>query len=180
MAVFQFRMPSLNPLLLDINIYYRILKASYSLTHFHLNLPHSLHYFPPVFGVWHAYSHCVRRTCAMFLTLWSCLEYPTLMEGSLSVLGVRVYNFPKLVTLEHLAAGLLLVSQRSEVAALLRATVERTRQRHADTHWPDVARSLELLIMEYVPALFHLGKRVRDLYWVHRQPYTGHHALIVL
>jgi hypothetical protein len=68
------------PILLDVNPYYRIIKAVYGASNVGLNIAGALHRHPLLFGVWHPYAHTLKRTRAAFLADWSNLEYVTLLH----------------------------------------------------------------------------------------------------
>jgi len=166
------------PLLADVNIHYRITKAVYSLTNSHLNIAGSLRDMPVLFGVWHAYAHLLRRTREVFMSVWSALEYPVFLERWELASTVKVYNFPKLITLEHMVVGLYLTKGRlGRRVALLPDQVDNL---NLPTQCSIMAQQLKLLLTEYVPALMYLGIAVRDLAWKHREVHTGDHALKVL
>ena len=59
-----------------------------------------------------------------------------------------------------------------------RADDERAMQKdEAEAHVDhEIAVAMECLLNEYVPALFHIGKLVRDLNWSGRAQFTGLHA----
>ena len=46
--------PALMPFLVDINVFYRVLKLIYSASHVTHNVCGALHRYPALFGVWHA------------------------------------------------------------------------------------------------------------------------------
>ena len=47
------------PLLVDINIWYRILKLMYGASYCDINTRKWMAQTPLIFGVWHAYKYCV-------------------------------------------------------------------------------------------------------------------------
>ena len=57
------------PILLDVNVYYRLLKLMYHGDVVSLNLRGAMQQHPLVFGLWHAYAHCVKRTFMVFRSL---------------------------------------------------------------------------------------------------------------
>ena len=61
------------PLLVDDNIYYRILKFLYAAKNQRWNMRAYLRYVPVVYGVWHAYTFVVTHTFGVF---WPILTYP--------------------------------------------------------------------------------------------------------
>ena len=64
------------PILLDVNVYYRLLKLIYHFDVISLKLRGAMQPHPLVFGIWHAYAHCLKRTFTTFRTQWAALEYP--------------------------------------------------------------------------------------------------------
>ena len=149
--------PAVMPILADVNsFFYRIVKACYAASHCHLNLCYSLHFHPPIFAVWHAYVHCLRRVHQLFLPLWSALEYPALMAGGLQALQVKVYSYPKVVTLEHMALGLFLAARLPGLMTEVQRTLQFADRHFPDEHWRSLAESLRMLLDEYIPAVLHL------------------------
>ena len=114
------------------------------------------------------------------MPLWSALEFPALLSGSAAALQVRVYGFPKVVTLEHMALGLFLAGRMSGVLTEVQRTIQFTKNHFPEHHCCSLAEGLLRLLDEYIPALLHIGILVRDLYWEHTEPNTGHHAKEVM
>ena len=113
-----------------------------------------------LFGVWHAYAHCVRKTHEVFRSLWTALEEPQLMRGH----PVKAYGYPQLFTLECMVTGLFLAQQDvgGEVQrALSQMQHDHGRQHHATT----MVQNLHMLLNEYIPALMWLGMYVRQMSW---------------
>ena len=174
----QFLTRDTMPFLVDVNVYYRILKLMYSVTHCSANVRGTLAKHPGCFGLWHAYVHCVRRTHALFLPVWAALEYPSLLTSRDEALGVRVYTLPRLFSLECMVVSMFLIPGR--LANQLRQTAHDMRTRLPDGLATDMVWMLNLLINEYVPALMSIGIAIRDLYWEKRTPGTGGAAKRVL
>jgi len=164
------------PMLVDINVFYRVAKACYALSHAHLLLPVALHFHPMLFACWHCYAHCVQRVHTLFLAVWAPLQYADLLSGTASALQTLVYGFPKLITLEHMVLGLYLLRNLPGAMGCIEATRQWLGRHHAEDYQRRAVDALRLLLDEYVPALVHLGILARDLYWRHTQPHTGHHA----
>lgn len=171
--------PASVPLLLDVNPYYRLLKAAYCITNERLNITAALQDHPLLFGAWHAYAHCVKKTFRDFLFLWAPLDNPSLLVASPAALLTRVYAHPKLATLEHMVVALYLVAPRvrRRVTDLTAHIVQVTA---ANDKWRRICGCLELFLFEYIPALLTIGIRLRECYWQHRAANTGGRARDVL
>ena len=167
------------PILLDVNVWYRLLKALYCTTNNRINLTVAMQHSPLLFGVWHTYAHAVRRTYSVFLPFWAALENPFLLQPNATEQQQRVYGHPKLLTLEHTVAALFLAAPRlASKLDVLYNTITATTP--AGTLWRRVTAALRLFLTEYIPALMFLGYIVRQLYWTARSPGTGTQARDVL
>ena len=98
-------------------------------------------------------------------------EYPTLLTQPETT---GVYLAPKLVTLEHTVVALYLTSGLAR-RLLLNARTQLTQytaigQRRLVEYQLDM---LELMMLQYVPALMELGVQVRTCYWALRENGTG-------
>ena len=163
------------PVMSDVNIFYRSLKLMYGTTFAHDNVRGAMENVPFVFGVWHAYAHCVKRCYAAFKSFWVCMEYKELLSSSDAT---QVYSYPKLVTLEHMIVAMFLA--RDDVKVRLNQTLQSN---NADVlvdlgKWQLVM--LHRLLFDFVPALMHIGISVRRCYWEGRQPNTGNWAKQVI
>ena len=144
-------------LLLDINVYYRIMKLVYSVTFVQFNLRAALRDIDMVFGVWHAYAHCVKRMRLVFFPWWCCLEYTTMLDDPEETM---VYLFPKVLTMEMIVAGLYCI--RSRVRPVLQRLVAQCEVDHGQSHVVTInAKMLQLFLLGYVPFIFNLGTTVR-------------------
>ena len=92
----------------DVNIYYRLVKAMYSINHVHLNIRGQMHHRPLLFGIWHAYAHAVKRTFDRFRSFWCYIEYPDVRLR----LGDRRVQFPEATKSRARRRGLVLVGQQ--------------------------------------------------------------------
>jgi hypothetical protein len=156
------------PLLSDVNIFYRTLKLMYGVTFSEHNVRGVMDKVPLLFGVWHAYAHCVKRCYAVFKSFWASLEYKEMLGQPDKT---EVYSYPKLVTLEHLLVAMFLA--RAEIKKRLEDTLAKN---NADvlvcrTKWQLVM--LHRLLFDFVPTLMHLGISVRRCYWEGRATNTG-------
>jgi hypothetical protein len=159
------------PSAISFHPYYRVLKRMYSVAHVHQNVREAMRNTPMMFGVWHAYAHCVRKTHETFRSLWSALEYPTLLDGQ----STPVFAYPTLFTLECMVCGLFLA--QPDVTLDIRRCVAQLEHDHAPDH-PTVrlARNVHVLINEYIPTLMYLGVFLRHMSWEMSQPGTGKFA----
>ena len=142
--MFQFRLHSLNPILVDINIYYRMLKAIYSENAIVLNMHGAMYYQPLLMGCWHCYVHCVKRVYRRFHTYWATLEYRDLLHGDDRTLGVKVYSFPKIFTLEFMVTAMFLL--QGPCTNRVRQWAEDLRVREPGTLRQQQACMLNLLL----------------------------------
>ena len=164
------------PLLMDVNIYYRLLKLLYHKKLLRFNVRGAMSQHPLVFGIWHAYAHCVKRTFTMFKSVWAALEYPTFLSHPELT---SVYLKPRLDGLEQMIVGIYLI--HSECRTSLEDLVRQTNSDFGSTDWRHLlAKQLHLLVTVYVPCLFNLGMSVRECYWCLQQPNTGARARDVL
>ena len=90
------------PLLVDVNIHYRVLKMACSRTMVEWDIPALLKCLPPVFGLWHAYKYVV---VVVIRIHHSVLWY--LVHGSLAE-GAKCPTSPGLRAYELVIAALLL------------------------------------------------------------------------
>ena len=92
-----------SPLLVDINIFYRIMKMSWSAAYGRWDIATLLRGTPPCFGLWHAYKFCVTLTCRkLHSAMWYCIR------GSLPV-GEQVPTAPPLRSMELTLAVIMQV-----------------------------------------------------------------------
>ena len=57
------------PLLVDVNIHYRLLKLACAASTVAWDIPAYLRCVPPLFAIWHAYKCCVEMVTRLFHTL---------------------------------------------------------------------------------------------------------------
>ena len=174
LITYQYRLPSLCPVVVDINIYYRMLKAMYSLSSVSMNIHGAMFHHPLLLGCWHCYVHCVKRVHHVFQSVWSPLEYQNLLLPDDRAKAVKVYSFPKLFTLEYMVTAMFLL--QGHCTNRVKAMANDLYHREKGSSRERQACMLSLLLNEYVPALMSLGIQVRDLYWKHRTEGTGKEA----
>lgn len=154
-------MASRNPyqvtLLVDVNIFYRICKLMYSASFIDFNVRLALANVDLIFGVWHAYAHCVKRLRLVFFPWWCCLEFPTMVDHPEDT---EVFLFPELKTIEYVLASMYCI--RSDAQRMMDHVVMQCRSDFGDDHHNvRCAKVLQLLMVKYVPFLFNLGVSVR-------------------
>ena len=59
------------PLLVDVNIFWRLHKLMHSVSYVACDAASALQKHPVLFGVWHAYKHCLLRVHEVFRRCWS-------------------------------------------------------------------------------------------------------------
>ena len=96
------------PILADVNIFYRLCRTVYTASNSHLSMRAAVRQIPCVFGLWHAYVHCVKREYQKFMRFWAALGDPSLLDSTCDPAATRVYGHPKVVRLEHMVAALFL------------------------------------------------------------------------
>ena len=160
------------PMLADVNIFYRLCRAVYTVSNSHLSMREAMRQIPCVFGLWHAYVHCVKRVYQKFMSFWAALDDPSLLDSTCDPAATRVYGHPKVVRLEHMVAALFLC-YTTELRRKLQTLVHDKKPALGESLWGTVAQTLMLFISEYVPALFMLGHRVRSFYWTQQIGNTG-------
>ena len=175
MAV-QRQYQKVTPILVDVNVYYRILKMLYHRDVVPLNLRGACENHPLVFGLWHAYAHCVKRTFVTFKSLWAALEYPGFINFPETT---AVYLKPRVDALEQMIVAMYLIhgERRQEIRDLVNQTKSDFGD---DSNMHKHARCLEVLLSEYVPSLFTIGLSVRECYWDLQALHTGARARDVL
>jgi hypothetical protein len=94
-------------LLMDVNIFWRVLKLAYGFHNLQYNVSGTLQDCVPVLGIWHCYAHCLKKVYERFLPWWAALEIPGFLEfPDCSV----VYTRPRIIVLEHLVMGVFLAA----------------------------------------------------------------------
>ena len=65
------------PVLMDINIFWRVMKLTYHRSTPGVALRPALSRICPLFGLWHAYKQCINLTCKKFAPFFVPVEYDT-------------------------------------------------------------------------------------------------------
>jgi hypothetical protein len=154
-------------LMVDINIYYRILKLMYSRSYYHVDFRSYMSGLPLCLGVWHSYKYCVASFFTAFLPFVTALEYGPKYMADPS--GQSVTNGPKTILMERVVLGIFLAanSVRVELTAARAAATGHVKM-NLDALW--------YCVFEYVPMLFYLGRMVRDCNWKSVETCPGTHA----
>jgi hypothetical protein len=139
------------PLLLDINIYYRMMKMCYGEKMLRWDVPYALRHHPPLFGCWHAYKHVLTVTFRRFHSLFVFLRHRTVPAGTTFPWAVPVR------TMEYYVAALLLVSQVERLALNRRVTQLRRALAHqqgvVDALQPRISRRLLDVVQQQYEAI---------------------------
>jgi hypothetical protein len=131
---------------------------------------------PLLFGLWHAYAHCVKRTFAVFRHCWVALEYAAYVQQPTTT---TVYLKPRMDALEQLISATYVVHhQRSQQ---LKATVAQCQADFGSgSRMHRLAQCMDLLVTVNIPCLFAIGLSVRECYWDLQEMGTGMRARDVL
>ena len=159
------------PLLADQNIHWRFLKKVYGASCLKLNLRCVFKHHPLHFGIWHAYKQCVVFVWDAFFAFFAFVEYPALATQPEVT---QVTNYPRLILKERMIASMFLAAPavRKSIRDLIRKCelqAQAPEYRDLDAKAKakaeirlDRLRGLQVLLEEYIPALFLLGCLVRD------------------
>jgi hypothetical protein len=150
------------PLLSDSNIHYQLLKLMHSKYLQEYDFGKYIEKIPLIYGVWHAYKNVV----LMFFRRW----LPILVHIMNSVVepNMKVYCWPKLITVEKLVAALWVHSFSLRSALREKIALYKWRTRPHPELTADGLRwmeALQVMLEEYVPALFCIGTLVRNCHW---------------
>jgi hypothetical protein len=167
------------PVLLDINLHYRLCKCLYAVSHAPFAFSRAMQSMPLLFGVWHPYKYVCMQVYATFFSVLA----PVI--ATLTGTTDQVSNRPKLMYKERLFAGLLLCTPA--VRELILATLGALQQQSA-AH-PAVGKlavgfqqmqGLWWLLSQWIPVCFHIGFLVRDCTWAGRTAGSGPRATVIL
>ena len=165
------------PLLVDMNIHYRVCKLMYSETYSAFSA-HPINHIPLIYGIWHPYKYCVTVCFRKFFSL--CVR---LTAGHVAA-GVPVVPYQKLIYMERLFAVLFAIGPkwRNILVAKIKA-MEHPVGTFGPRPWQEKwkydchgqAKALHSLLFEYIPAIFSLGMMVRQCNWggEHRSAHLG-------
>ena len=175
------------PILVDMNIHYRILKFMHGESAAQYDVRQWLGSLPLVYGVWHPYKYCVLQVYRQFFPIFAQLE----ASGGLAE-GVHLHCLRKVLHVEKLVCCLLLVRnsvvraverelkklrEGAMSSAALATGVQAQREATARATW---LQGFQDLLNIYCPALLNLGVAVRSCTWEGRSERRGDHARGVL
>ena len=163
-------------MLLDVNIFWRVLKMVYTNQYLQCNVRGEMSEVVPVLGIWHAYAHSVKKVYEHYLPLFAALEVPAFLEyPEVST----VYCKPRLIVMEHLVMGMFLAAP--QVIPAIRETMQALQGRcKDDSEQMEQCRAMLYLFSEYAPALVEMGICVRQCFWGTQDVNTGMVAKNVL
>jgi hypothetical protein len=163
-------------MLMDVNIFWRVLKMCYAFQNLQYNLLDGLKECVLVLGVWHAYAHCLKKVYERFMPWWAALEHPGFMDYPEDTV---IYTRPRIILIEHLVMGLFLAGDK--ITEAIRRAEQQMRQRgEIVSSTMSQLRGLQLLVTEYCPALVEMGISVRQCFWRTQDGDTGDVARTVL
>jgi len=150
-------------LLCDQNIYYRTMKLLYGRTYMGVNMHGFLRKVPLLHGVWHSYKMVVRALYNVFLPFMAWID-----EGpaySVDPEEAKVYQNPPMFRMESVVLGIFLCAQgqRDLVKRKIQPWLTKTDPVIVDRSTK--LEALYVLLHEYIPLLFILGRLVRNLNW---------------
>ena len=160
------------PILVDENIHYRLCKMMYSKSYAQYNLALFLCLCPVLYAVWHPYKYAITVCSKRFFRL-----FVGLTQGRLPS-GMEVYPHPKFIYIERLmTAPLVLVSSCKPSLERLKASTSDSRPNMSERHRTTIAlvKGMVVLLLEYIPAQFLCGFRVRNCNWANQ-----HHSIDAL
>ena len=156
------------PILIDMKIFYALLKMSYGASYAPWHVDRFLLGHPLMYGVWHPYKYSVEMTYEAFMPIVEFLE-----QGWVLKVGVVVPLKVKLCHMETTIVGLLLATAANK--AWLDSTTQVLLDNYRDL--TDVQRvgvgclpGLKAVLYCYCPALLALGVLVRECNWNGRTP----------
>ena len=156
----------LMPLLVDENIHYRIARLLYGPALVRYNLNEYLREVPVLYGVWHAYKHTLSVLYRAYFPVFALLEVTERPRE-----GGAFSTHRKILAMEKMLAAML-VSKGAMLRVICDAYV-RVHPADAASSSTDaneheracVFEGLRQLLDFWVPAVFHLGLKVRQCYW---------------
>ena len=166
---------STSPVLCDVDLYYRMLKLQYNVTHVSVATDSFFAHTPLLFGVWHSYKYCVAECYRRLLPLWAALEYKDFLTAPGTVQIVTNFN---LSMMEQMVLAAFLAAGR--VLPLLR-DAQLNFQHRREIYGGGAVKlqqlsTLTTLFRDYAPALFYIGYQVQTLHWRRHTPWSGKEA----
>jgi hypothetical protein len=148
-------------LLMDVNIFWRVLKLVYAVQKVPANVMGCLRECVPLLGVWHAYAHSLKKVYERFLQWWACLENAAYIDFPEEC---TVYTRPRVIVIEQLVMGLFLAAPNVAVEMRRTEQVLKQQQDDAGQAWVQF-QGLRMLMTEYCPLLVDMGISVRQCFW---------------
>ena len=146
-------------LLVDENIHYRVLRLMYSGSLATYAMGRYLADVPLLYGVWHAYKHTLTVVYRVFFPVLALVEVDAQVR-----IGSVARSYRKVPFMEKMVAALLLCRHR--LLPTLRAQILDTeRAAVGPGEGLPLLRALRDLLEFYVPAIFHVGYKVRQCAW---------------
>jgi hypothetical protein len=167
-------------MVMDVNIFWRVLKLAYAFGNLEHNLLGALRECVPMLGVWHAYAYTLKKVYSRFLPWWAALENATFLTEPDQC---NIYTKPRIVFLEQLVMGTFLAGPDLEndfnrAGRRLRELYDVDGESPCE-EW-DQYLGLKRLVQEYCPALVEMGIGVRQCFWKSQAAGTGDLARRVL
>ena len=156
----------LMPLLVDENIHYRIARMLYGPVLIRFNVNEYVRNVPVLYGVWHAYKHTVAVLYRAYFPVFALLELVDVPRA-----GTRFTTHRKIVAMEKTFAAMLV--RRTTMLAVLDHAYVRVDAPDDGLSTDDAVdhgrsllfEGLRQLLEFWIPAVFHLGLKVRQCYW---------------
>ena len=155
----------------DQNVYYRIFKILYGRTYMSINFRNYLSKTPLLHGMWHSYKMVVRAMYNRFLPMMVWFEEGAAYHANPE--QAKIYQNIDLVVMERVILAVFLISD--EQKGILKRNIDAYRNK-TDPVILDRLRNLEalyVLLREYIPMAFILGRMVRNCNWGKSQNYTA-------
>ena len=151
------------PVLMDVDLWWRVVKVVYLETNGRaMPIRSAMTRFVPLFGIWHAYKHCVQAAYQKFLPFLVPLEYEKFVAHPETT---NVFTNPALIATERL----LLATYFASRSLRLQWSGTHVPQYEGPGALPDNYSEqwdgLRTLCLRIIPALIVLGIRVRSCSW---------------
>ena len=149
--------------LMDIDLWWRVVKLVYLESNAkEMPIRTSMSRFVPLFGIWHAYKHCVMDAYRVFLPFLVPLEYEEYLRNPTTT---NVFTSPSLVAIERLFLSAYLVSRKNRYVLSSEQPPAYTGPGEKPPLYNEQWRALRTLMLQILPSLIVLGIRVRNCSW---------------
>lgn len=165
------------PLLVDINIHYRVMKFLYGESCQAYDFRLWLCNIPVLYGVWHPYKYCVLQVYRFFYPIFAVLEHGDIEAGKHMHCVRKLLHIEKLVCVLLLLRHSLVEAINAELAIPALASSNPVGIHGKRKIWLE---GFLTLLNVYCPALLVLGCAVRDCTWDGRQATRGKQACGIL